>query len=95
MKTIIPTNTGTIKALLEKFFENTPIEVLQETLTDMVKVYSEFKVQQPGLNDGPFLIENSIYQVGIIKELLSSLSDAHINNESALNWTHTLQNQLN
>jgi DNA repair ATPase RecN len=95
MKIIIPNNTETINALLETLFDNTPIQVLQETLNDMAKVYSEFKVQQSKSGDSPFLIENSIYQVGVLKELLSSLADIHSNNEKAVNWTRTLQNQQN
>jgi hypothetical protein len=94
MKTITLNNTGTINALLEDLFDNTPINVLQETLKDMVRVYSEFKVQQSTLNNNPFVIENSIYQVGIIAKLLSGLSDVHSGNELALKWTRTLQYQL-
>lgn len=95
MKTIISSNTGKINALLETFFDNTPINVLQETLKDIAKVYSEFKVQQSRLSLSPFLIENSIYQVGTIADLLSSISDIHSSDESVLKWTRTLENQLN
>jgi hypothetical protein len=95
METLTLNNARTVNTLLETFFDDTPINVLQDTLNDMAKVYSEFRVRQSSLSDNRFLIENSIYQVGIINELLSSLSDVHSDNETAVNCLRTLQNQQN
>jgi hypothetical protein len=88
-------HTGSINALIDDLFDNTPIHVLQETLMNLEKVYSECMAKKSRPNDWPFQVENTMCQIGLIKDLLSSLSNIHADNESALKWAHTLRNQLN
>jgi hypothetical protein len=95
MEAIKPNYTGSINALINDLFDNTPIHVLQETLNDLEKVYSDCKAKESSPNDWPFRVANTVYQIGLIKDLLSSLSIVNAANESPLDWTRILQNQLN
>jgi hypothetical protein len=89
------TKPDAVSTLLNDFFDDSPIHVLKQTLTDLATVYAKSKANETSPKDKPFLVENTMYQAGIINDLLSRLADIHSRNESSLKWARTLQNQLN